>query len=182
MNLCALFSLLHSDLVRLSDPLARSDTTKIKIINIINPRFFPVLFIRLSRYFYLKRWFSPFSILFTWINFFLFGIEVTPKCDIGAGLLLPHTSGTVIGASAIGSGATIFQGVTLGALIVDMDFDLMTRPTLADNVVIGAGAKILGAVDIGSFAKIGANSVVLNSIPANSVAVGIPAVVVKVNK
>jgi serine O-acetyltransferase len=108
----------------------------------------------------------------------LFGIECTARCSIGPGLLLPHTSGTVIGANLIGNNATIFQGVTLGALIADFDFDPTKRPTIGDDVTVGAGAKVLGGVHVASRATIGANAVVLMSIPEGAVAVGIPAKII----
>jgi serine O-acetyltransferase len=81
----------------------------------------------------------------------------------------------VIGAWRIGSNATIFQGVTLGAKELDMRFDFKLRPEIGDNVVLGSGAKILGGIHIGDNVTVGANSVVLKSVKANSIVVGIPA-------
>ncbi len=140
-----------------------------------NPRFIPVLIIRLARFCRLKIFLYPISMVLTWINVFLFGVECTSNCEIGPGLFLPHTSGTVIGAGKIGSNATIFQGVTLGTTQADMAFDISLRPNVGNYVVIGAGAKILGGCTIGDRSIIGANAVVLKSIPPDTLAVGIPA-------
>lgn len=114
---------------------------------------------------------------FSLINVILFGLEVTPRCKIGPGLLIPHTSGTVIGAAEIGSNVTIFQGVTLGAKFADLAFTPESRPVLEDDVVIGAGAKVLGGIRIGKKGIISANSLLMESVPANGFAIGVPAVV-----
>jgi serine O-acetyltransferase len=90
---------------------------------------------------------------------------------------LPHTSGTVIGAASIGTNATIFQGVTLGAKFADMSYTQTTRPVLENDVVIGAGAKVLGGVNIGDGARVAANSLVLVSVPAGATAMGVPAII-----
>ena len=94
---------------------------------------------------------------------------------IGPGIFFPHTSGTVIGASKIGRGVTIFQGVTLGARQIDMKYDLALRPELGDFVVVGAGAKVLGGITLGDNVRVGANSVLLRSVPANATVAGVPA-------
>lgn len=91
---------------------------------------------------------------------------------------MPHTVGTVIGAERIGEQVTIMQGVTLGAKEPDMQFSLSTRPIIGNHVLIGAGAKIIGRVTVGDYAKIGANAVVLHDIPPYAVAVGVPARIV----
>ena len=170
-------SLLKADLLRLQAP---TDIAKRRLWRTaLNPRFYPVLILRLSRACFLKPWLRPFAPLMTWLNVLWFGIECTPRCEIGGGLMLPHTSGTVIGASKIGRNATIFQGVTLGARDADFGFDLNQRPVLSDDVVIGAGAKVLGHLLVGRGAQIGANAVVLESVDADCVAVGIPARVIK---
>jgi len=108
----------------------------------------------------------------------LFSIEVSARIPIGAGLFLPHTSDTVIGAASIGRNVTIFQGVTLGAKELDMNFIPASRPVIEDDVIIGAGAKVLGGVRIGRGARIGANAVVLIDVPPGAVAVGVPAQIV----
>jgi serine O-acetyltransferase len=104
----------------------------------------------------------------------LFGIEVTPNCEIGPGLFFPHTVGTVIGACRLGQNVTVYHGVTLGAKELDMHFDPATRPSVGDNVILGSGAKILGGISIGDNVIIGANSVVLHSIAPNLRIVGVP--------
>lgn len=113
--------------------------------------------------------------LLTYLNVLLFGLEVTPRCEIGPGIFFPHTSGTVIGASRIGSKVTVFQGVTLGAKELDMGFNPALRPEVGDGVVLGAGCKVLGGITIGMNVTVGANSVVVDSILPNTTVIGIPA-------
>ncbi|MDN3920953.1 serine O-acetyltransferase [Roseateles violae] len=176
----SLSQLLSADLDRLRSPASsRSAMGWRAHLTIFNPRFFPVLIIRLSRFCHLRPWLRPLGGLLTWMNVILFGIECTARCSIGPGLFLPHTVGTVIGAVEIGEGVTVFQGVTLGAAAPDMSFDTSSRPRIGDRVSIGAGAKVLGGVVVGSDSLIGANAVLLQSIDAGSVAVGVPARVVK---
>ncbi len=107
----------------------------------------------------------------------LTGIEIHPGATIGRGLFIDHGMGVVIGETAeIGDNCTIYQGVTLGGTGKDVG---KRHPTLGDNVMIGAGAKVLGPVKIGSNSKIAAGAVVLREVPENSTAVGIPAKVVR---
>ena len=113
--------------------------------------------------------------LLTYLNIVLFGLDVPPRCEIGPGIFFPHPSGTVVGASRIGSNVTMFQGVTLGAKELDMEFNPKLRPEIGDNVVLGSGCKVLGGIKIGDGVTVGANSVVLESIEANTTVVGIPA-------
>lgn len=109
------------------------------------------------------------------------GIEIHPGAKIGKNLFIDHGMGVVIGETAeIGDNVTMYHGVTLGG--IGGDPNSKRHPTIEDNVMIGAGAKILGPVTIGKGAKIGANAVVLNDIPPYSTAVGVPARVVKTNK
>lgn len=143
-------------------------------LGIFSPRFLPVLLCRLAHWFYCFH-LEPVAKLISLLNFFLFGIEVAVRCPIGKGLFLPHTQGTVIGAWCIGANATIFQGVTLGAREVDFSYQESSRPTVGDCVTIGAGAKVLGGVILGSGSSIGANAVVLSDVGPGLVAVGIPA-------
>jgi serine O-acetyltransferase len=112
------------------------------------------------------------------LNVLIFGIEVSPQVQIGGGLFLPHTVGTVIGAERIGENCTILQGVTLGTSEPDMGFTVERRPIVGANVLIGAGAKVIGRIVIGDHAKIGANAVVLRDVPAHALAVGVPATIV----
>jgi serine O-acetyltransferase len=113
------------------------------------------------------------------INFFLFGLEIGMQCEIGKGLFFPHTSGIVIGALSIGENATIYQGVTIGARELDFSYLPTSRPVIGSGVTISTGAVILGEIRIGNRVRIGANSVVLNSIPDDVLAVGVPARVVE---
>ena len=108
---------------------------------------------------------------------FLTGIEIHPGATIGQGLFIDHGMGVVIGETAIvGENVTLFQGVTLGGTGKECG---KRHPTVGDNVVIGTGAKILGNIEIGSNSYIGANAVVLKSVPANSTVVGVPGRITK---
>jgi serine O-acetyltransferase len=107
---------------------------------------------------------------------FLTGIEIHPGATIGDGFFIDHGMGVVIGETTeIGRNVTLFQGVTLGGTGKEHG---KRHPTVRDNVVVGVGAKILGGIEIGENSKIGANAVVLNPVPPNSTAVGVPARVV----
>tara|TARA_B100001996_G_scaffold381994_1_gene372680 strand:+ start:926 stop:1567 length:642 start_codon:yes stop_codon:yes gene_type:complete len=106
----------------------------------------------------------------------LTGIEIHPAAKIGDGFFIDHGMGVVIGeTSEIGNNVTIYQGVTLGGVSANPG---KRHPTIGDNVIIGAGSKILGPLNIGQNTKIGANSVVINDIPDNSTVVGVPGRVV----
>ena len=109
----------------------------------------------------------------------LTGIEIHPAAQIGNGLFIDHGAGVVIGETAdIGDDVTLYQGVTLGGT----GFATGKRhPTVQDNVTIGSGAKLLGPITIGHGAKIGANSVVITDVPANSTVVGNPGHPVRVD-
>ena len=159
----------------------KQDTTSsaVPYWKIIHPRFIPILIIRIAQVCYANIIFRPIAIILTWLNVILYGIEVTPKCHIGGGLFLPHTSGTVIGAASIGENATIFQGVTIGAKYTDSQCTLASRPTLGDVVMIGAGAKVLGGISIGSGGRVAANSLALESVPAGVTVIGVPASIMK---
>ena len=113
--------------------------------------------------------------LLTYLNLVLFGLEITPRCAVGPGVFFAHTSGTVIGAAQIGCNVTIFAGVNLGAKELDMTFDPALRPEVGDNVVLGAGCKVLGPIRIADNVTVGANSVVLHSVEANTTVAGVPA-------
>ena len=107
----------------------------------------------------------------------LTGIEIHPAARIGTGFFIDHGMGVVIGETAeIGNYVTLFQGVTLGGTGKERG---KRHPTLGNHVVVGAGSKILGGIRIGDNVKIGANSVVLKSVPANSTVIGVPARVIK---
>ena len=108
---------------------------------------------------------------------FFTGIEIHPGAKIGKGLFIDHGTGVVIGETAeIGDNCTLYQGVTLGGTGKDVG---KRHPTLGNNVMVGAGAKILGPFKVGDNAKIASNAVVLSEVPSDSTAVGIPARIVK---
>lgn len=107
---------------------------------------------------------------------FLTAIEIHPGAQIGSGFFIDHGSGVVIGeTSVIGDNVHLYQGVTLGGTSTQKT---KRHPTLSDNVVVGAGAKLIGAIDIGENVKIGAGSVVVTSVPSNATVVGVPGRVV----
>lgn len=109
----------------------------------------------------------------------LTGIEIHPGATIGRGLLIDHGSGVVIGETAIvGDNCTIYQGVTLGGTGKETG---KRHPTVGNNVLIGAGAKVLGSFKVGDNSVIAANSVVLHEVPENCTCVGAPARVKKIN-
>jgi serine O-acetyltransferase len=113
----------------------------------------------------LPRWVSQ-------LNRFLTQIEIHPGARIGKGLFIDHGSGVVIGETTeIGENVTLYQGVTLGGTGKETG---KRHPTLGDNVIVGAGAKVLGSVTVGDDAKIGAGSVVVLDVPKDSTVVGNP--------
>jgi serine O-acetyltransferase len=155
----------------------RAVSTAQLLLTCLSPRMAPVTLFRLSGFFESRR-LGLFSKLCSLLNVLVFGIETSPKVQIGGGLFLPHTVGTVIGAARIGDNCTIMQGVTLGTKEPDMGFTTSMRPTIGNNVLIGAGAKVIGGITIGDHVKIGANAVVLCDVPAHSVVVGVSATII----
>jgi len=119
-----------------------------------------------AQHFYLlARWLAQVARLLT-------GIEIHPRAQIGRRLFIDHGMGVVIGETAIvGDDVTLYQGVTLGGTGKEQG---KRHPTVDDNVVVGAGAKILGSITIGKNCRIGAGSVVLRSVPDDSTVVGVP--------
>jgi serine O-acetyltransferase len=108
---------------------------------------------------------------------FLTGVEIHPGAQIGRGFFIDHGMGVVVGETAeVGDYVTLFQGVTLGGTGKERG---KRHPTLGNHVVVGAGAKILGGIRIGDNVKIGSNSVVLKSVPANSTVIGVPGRIIK---
>jgi serine O-acetyltransferase len=107
----------------------------------------------------------------------LTGIEIHPGAKIGPGLFIDHGMGVVIGETAeVGSDVTMYHGVTLGGTSLNKG---KRHPTIGDRVTIGAGAKVLGNILVGSDSRIGANAVVVKSVPENSVVIGVPGQIVK---
>ena len=124
----------------------------------------------LKKHYFLARWISQKAARKT-------GIEIHPGATIGKGLFIDHGSGVIIGETAIiGDNVTLYQGVTLGGTGKETG---KRHPTLEDNVMVSAGAKILGSFTIGENSKIGAGSVVLKPVPANCTVVGVPGRIVK---
>ena len=123
-------------------------------------------------HYFLARWISQRTVRKT-------GIEIHPGATIGKGLFIDHGNGVIIGETAIiGDNVTLYQGVTLGGTGKEHG---KRHPTVGNNVMISAGAKVLGSFTIGDNSKIGAGSVVLEEVPPNSTVVGVPGRVVKRN-
>ena len=140
------------------------------------PSFRAILSYRVAHRWFLKghyfwaRWLSQRTVRKT-------GIEIHPGATIGKGLFIDHGSGVIIGETAIiGNNVTLYQGVTLGGTGKEQG---KRHPTLEDNVMVSAGAKILGSFTIGENSKIGAGSVVLTPVPPNCTVVGVPGRIVK---
>ena len=151
-----------------NDPGARS---KIEVF-LLYPTIHALIAYRIAHYFYTKKLFFL-ARLISQISRFFTGIEIHPGAKIGRGLVIDHGMGVVIGETAeIGDDVLLYHGVTLGGTGKDKG---KRHPTLGNNVVIGAGAKVLGPIYIGSNSKVGANSVVLKDVPEGATAVGIPA-------
>ena len=151
-----------------NDPAARS---KIEVF-LLYPTKHALIAYRISHYLYINKLFFL-ARLISQISRFFTGIEIHPGAKIGRGLVIDHGMGVVIGETAeIGDNVLLYHGVTLGGTGKDKG---KRHPTVGNNVVIGAGAKVLGPIYIGSNSKIGANSVVLNNVPEGATAVGIPA-------
>ena len=126
----------------------------------------------LKKHYFLARWVSQRAARKT-------GIEIHPGATIGKGLFIDHGSGVIIGETAeLGDNITLYQGVTLGGTGKEQG---KRHPTLEDNVMVSAGAKVLGSFTIGENSKIGAGSVVLKEVPPNCTVVGVPGRVVKMN-
>ena len=114
--------------------------------------------------------------LVAWFNRLITGIEIHPDARIGEALFIDHGMGVVIGETAeIGDNCHLTQGVTLGGSSNRRE---KRHPTLGNNVVVGAGAKLIGAITVGDFARIGAGSVVVTNVPAYATVVGVPGKVV----
>ena len=137
-----------------------------------------VWYYRLSHFFYKHKLFTIARMISQWARFWT-GIEIHPGATIGKGLFIDHGMGVVVGETAeIGDNCLLYQGVTLGGTGKDKG---KRHPTLGNNVMVGAGAKVLGPFKVGDNVKIAANAVVLEAVPPNSTAVGVPARIVKRN-
>ena len=160
-------------MVKEKDPAAR---TTLEIL-LAYSGLHAVIFHRIAHWFYLKK-FYLIARLISQFSRFLTGIEIHPGAKIGKGLLIDHGSGVVIGETAeIGDNCLIYQGVTLGGTGKEHG---KRHPTLGNNVMVGSGARVLGPFKVGDNAKIAANAVVLEEVPENSTAVGVPARIVRI--
>ncbi|MCG0277090.1 MAG: serine O-acetyltransferase [Thermanaeromonas sp.] len=149
------------------DPAARS----VLEVILCYPGFHAILLHRIAHFFWCKG-FKLLGRVISQLNRFLTGIEIHPGARIGEGLFIDHGMGVVIGETTeIGNNVTLYQGVTLGGTGKEKG---KRHPTIGNNVVIGAGAKVLGNICIGDNVKIGAGSVVLRDVPANCTVVGVP--------
>ncbi len=120
--------------------------------------------------YFLARWYSQKTVRKT-------GIEIHPGATIGKGLFIDHGNGVIIGETAIiGDNVTLYQGVTLGGTGKEQG---KRHPTIGNNVMISAGAKVLGSFTVGENSKIGAGSVVISEVPPNCTVVGVPGRIVK---
>ncbi len=149
------------------DPAARSALE----VLLCYPGVHALCFHRLAHAIWRRGWTTSARLL-SHVARFLTGIEIHPAATLGPGLFIDHGMGVVIGETAeVGENVTLLQGVTLGGTSLRRG---KRHPTLGDNVVVGAGAKIIGAFKIGDGSRIGAGSVVVREVPTNSVVVGVP--------
>ena len=159
------------DVIFERDPAARS----VLEVVLCYPGLHALWLHRIAHYFYLQGWVVVPRLIQT-ISRFLTGIEIHPGAKIGEGFFIDHGMGVVIGETAqVGDNVTLYQGVTLGGTGKEKG---KRHPTIGDNVVIASGAKVLGSFTVGDNSKIGAGSVVLDTVPPNSTVVGIPGKVV----
>lgn len=137
-----------------------------------------VLGYRMSHWLYQRKFFMLARIISQTVRF-ITGIEIHPGAKIGKGLFIDHGMGVVIGETTeIGDNCLLYQGVTLGGTGKDHG---KRHPTLGNNVMVGSGAKVLGPFKVGDNAKIASNAVVLEEVPENATAVGVPAKIVRRN-
>jgi serine O-acetyltransferase len=162
----------HIRTIQREDPAAKSATE----VLLCYPGLHAVLLHRVSHPLYRARWFIL-ARLVSHMARFLTGIEIHPGAKIGKRLFIDHGMGVVIGETAeVGDDVLLYQGVTLGGTGNECG---KRHPTLGHNVVVGAGAKVLGNIVLGDNVRVGASSVVVHSVPANSTVVGIPARITK---
>lgn len=160
--------------IKQRDPAARNALE----ILFLYSGFHALVFYRVSHLLYRAHLFFL-ARLVSQLGRFFTGVEIHPGATIGKGLFIDHGSGVVIGETAVvGDYCTLYQGVTLGGTGKDKG---KRHPTLGNNVLVGAGAKVLGPFTVGDNSKIAAGAVVLNEVPPDCTAVGVPARVVKRN-
>ncbi|QWW20390.1 serine O-acetyltransferase [Schaalia sp. 19OD2882] len=162
--------LLREDLrtARRRDPAARSDVE----VALAYPGVHALWAHRLSHALWQTGLGTPARVLSSLSRMFT-GVDIHPGAKIGRRVFIDHATGVVIGQTAqVGNDVVIFHGVTLGGVSMTPG---KRHPTICDHVMIGAGAKVLGPITVGSGAKIGANAVVTKDLPCNAVAIGVPA-------
>lgn len=160
------------DTVLERDPAVKSRAEAV----LFSPGLHALRFYRASHRMYEKRHFKTARAL-NYISRMITGADIHPGATIGNGFFIDHATGVVIGeTSEIGDNVSVYQGVTLGGVSTEKK---KRHPTIGNNVVIGAGATILGPVVIGDNVRVGAGSVVVKSVPPNSTVVGVPAKIVK---
>ncbi|MBN1053207.1 serine O-acetyltransferase [Clostridium botulinum] len=162
-----MFKDLNYDLERvlINDPAAKS---KIEVL-LLYPCIHALIAYRISHFLYKHKFFFLARFI-SQLSRFLTGIEIHPGATIGRGLFIDHGMGVVIGETAeIGNDVILYHGVTLGGTGKDKG---KRHPTVGNNVLIGAGAKVLGPINIGDNAKIGSNAVVLHDVPQGATTVG----------
>ncbi|MBN1046503.1 serine O-acetyltransferase [Clostridium botulinum] len=165
-----MFKDLNYDLERvlINDPAAKS---KIEVL-LLYPCIHALIAYRISHFLYKHKFFFLARFI-SQLSRFLTGIEIHPGATIGRGLFIDHGMGVVIGETAeIGNDVILYHGVTLGGTGKDKG---KRHPTVGNNVLIGAGAKVLGPINIGDNAKIGSNAVVLHDVPKGATTVGVSA-------
>ncbi|MFP4559994.1 MAG: serine O-acetyltransferase [Thiohalorhabdus sp.] len=161
----------HTDIVFERDPAAR---TRWEVLTTY-PGVHAVLIYRVAHRLWHRRWRWLARALSHFARF-LTGIEIHPGAEIGRRFFIDHGMGVVIGETAkVGDDVTLYHGVTLGGTTWKRE---RRHPTLGDQVVVGAGAKILGPIEVGSCSRIGSNAVVIKDVPENAVVVGVPGRVV----
>ena len=149
------------------DPAARSSLEVV----LCCPGVHAIWFHRVAHPVWRARW-HTLARFISHVGRFMTGVEIHPAAVLGPGLFIDHGMGVVIGETAeVGENVSILQGVTLGGTSTKRE---KRQPTLGDNVVVGAGAKIIGGFRIGNGSRIGAGSVVVREVPENSVVVGVP--------
>jgi serine O-acetyltransferase len=169
-----MFKRLNSDIRGIldRDPAARN----VLEVVLCYPSFWAVLMHRIAHFFYRHGWFLIARLISQTSRFFT-GIEIHPGAKIGERLFIDHGMGVVIGETAeIGNDVLIYQGATLGGTGKDKG---KRHPTIGNNVMISAGAKVLGPIKIGDNCKIGAGAVVLKDVPPNCTVVGVPGRIVR---
>lgn len=176
-GLISAFELVLSDIrsVQARDPAARGSFE----VLLSYPGLHAVWSHRLSHWLWLHH-LKTMARLLSQLTRSLTGIEIHPGASLASGLFIDHGMGVVIGETAeVGRDVTLYHGVTLGGTSLEKG---KRHPTIGERVVIGAGAKVMGAITIGADSRIGANAVVVRSVPENSVVVGVPGQIIARSK